>query len=127
MIRACIGFGVMAHKVDERILCKDAFEELLIGEELLGPLTVILSQKILFESRKMGTLWEVEGKPNFRPVVYNMGGPLFVWGWFYFFLGTCGVPAMMNIASPYAGLPKAVLPLYFNWRTVLAFAGNNGR
>ena len=90
---------------------------------LLGPLTVILSQKILFESRKMGTLWEQEGKPNFRPVVYNMGGPLFVWGWFYFFMGTCGIPAMMNTANPYAGVPKHVLPLFFNWRTVVAFAG----
>ena len=35
---------------------------------MLGPFTVILSQKILFESRKMGTLWEESGKPNFRPV-----------------------------------------------------------
>ena len=35
---------------------------------LLGPITVILSQKILFESRKMGTLWEESGKPNFHPV-----------------------------------------------------------
>ena len=90
---------------------------------LLGPLTVILSQKILFESRKMGTLWEEQGKPNFRPVVYNMGGPLFVWGWFYFWMGSCGVPALMNTASPYAGLPKTVLPLFFNWRTIVAFAG----
>ena len=35
---------------------------------MLGPFTVILSQKILFESRKMGTLWEESGKPNFHPV-----------------------------------------------------------
>ena len=37
---------------------------------LLGPFTVILSQKILFESRKMGTFWEVKGSPNFSPIVY---------------------------------------------------------
>ena len=35
---------------------------------MLGPFTIILSQKILFESRKMGTFWEGAGKPNFRPV-----------------------------------------------------------
>jgi hypothetical protein len=35
---------------------------------MLGPFTVIVSQKILFGSRKMGTLWEESGKPNFRPV-----------------------------------------------------------
>ena len=35
---------------------------------MLGPFTVILSQKILFGARKMGTLWEESGKPNFHPV-----------------------------------------------------------
>ena len=92
---------------------------------LLGPFTVILSQKILFESRKMGTLWEESGKPNFHPIVYNMGGPLFVWGWFYLFMGTCSVPGMMNLddlfAQPKSG--PAMLPLFLNLRTLVAFAG----
>jgi hypothetical protein len=35
---------------------------------MLGPFTVILSQKILFGARKMGTLWEATGTPNFHPV-----------------------------------------------------------
>eukprot|EP00959_Pyramimonas_sp_CCMP1952_P364907 7641409-Pyramimonas_sp.AAC.1 len=35
---------------------------------MLGPITVIISQKILFGSRKMGTLWETSGSPNFHPV-----------------------------------------------------------
>ena len=86
---------------------------------LLGPLTVILSQKILFESRKMGTLWEQEGKPNFRPVVYNMGGPLFVWGWFFFFMGICGVPSNRWTSA----LLELYVPIFFNWRTLVAFAG----
>ena len=86
---------------------------------LLGPLTVILSQKILFESRKMGTLWEEEGKPNFRPVVYNMGGPLFVWGWFLFFMGICGVPSNRWTSA----LLELYAPIFFNWRTLVAFAG----
>lgn len=39
---------------------------------MMGPFTIILSQKILFGARKMGTLWEESGKPNFHPIVYNM-------------------------------------------------------
>merc|ERR1719203_1240144 len=31
---------------------------------MLGPITIIMSQKILFGSRKMGTLWEESGKPT---------------------------------------------------------------
>ena len=84
---------------------------------MLGPFTVILSQKILFESRKMGTLWEESGKPNFHPIVYNMGGPLFVWGWFILFMGTSAVPGIMNLGDLYA-LPAGVLPLFLNWRTL---------
>ena len=92
---------------------------------LLGPFTVILSQKILFESRKMGTLWEGSGKPNFHPIVYNMGGPLFVWGWFFLFMGTCAYPASVKeddiYAQPESGHPT--IPLFLNWRTLIAFAG----
>ena len=91
---------------------------------MLGPFTVILSQKILFESRKMGTLWETSGKPNFNPIVYNMGGPLFVWGWFCLLMGTSGMPRMINLDDLYeqpGSLPK--LPLFLNWRTLIAFLG----
>lgn len=93
---------------------------------LLAPITIILSQQILFASRKMGTLWEQSGKPNFHPIVYNMGGPLFVMGWFLFWLGTSGVPAKnwpendlyqdIDGENPY-------IPLFLNWRTWLAFMG----
>merc|ERR1712045_1031800 len=55
---------------------------------MLGPVTIIMSQKILFSSRKMGTDWEASGKPNFHPIVYNMGGPLFVLGWFMLWVVT---------------------------------------
>ena len=92
---------------------------------ILGPITIILSQKILFESRKMGTLWETSGKPNFNPIVYNMGGPLFVWGWFCLILGTSGVPGIVNsddvYQQPESGAPT--LPLLLNWRTLTAFFG----
>ena len=89
---------------------------------MLGPFTVILSQKILFESRKMGTLWEESGKPNFHPIVYNMGGPLFVWGWFLLFMGISAVPGIMKLDGLYS-LPAGVIPLFLNWRTLTAFFG----
>ena len=74
---------------------------------MLGPITIIYSQKILFGARKMGTLWELSGKPNFHPIVYNMGGPLFVWGWFMLWLGTCGLPGVASPNNIY-GPPSAV-------------------
>jgi len=64
---------------------------------MFGPFTVILSQKILFGARKTGTFWDEKGTPNFNPIVYSMGGPLFVWGWFMFWIGTCGTPQLMGI------------------------------
>jgi len=94
---------------------------------MMGPFTVILSQKILFGARKMGTLWEASGKPNFHPIVYNMGGPLFVWGWFLFLLGTSGLPGKM--ASPDICIEKGApyyIPLFMNWRTLLAFVSGCG-
>jgi len=92
---------------------------------MLGPFTVILSQKILFEARKMGTLWEDSGKPNFHPIVYNMGGPLFVWGWFMLILGTSGIPVLMQADDIYAQPSSGpyLLPLFLNWRTLVAFVG----
>jgi hypothetical protein len=92
---------------------------------VLGPFTIILSQKILFGARKMGTLWEESGKSNFHPIVHNMGGPLFVWGWFFFFLGVAGIPEMIQMENIYAQPPSApfVLPLFLNLRTLVAFGG----
>lgn len=101
---------------------------------MLGPVTIIMSQKILFGSRKMGTEWEASGKPNFHPIVYNMGGPLFVLGWFLLWLGTSGVPAKYTaIPGEYLLYPKlhdlnddlssVYIPLFLNWRTWLSFMG----
>ncbi|KAL3922558.1 MAG: hypothetical protein SGILL_002143 [Bacillariaceae sp.] len=89
---------------------------------MLGPFTIILSQKILFGARKMGTLWEASGKPSFHPIVYNMGGPLFVWGWFFFFLGTSGIPDTVDVQANDINVAQ-ILPLFLNWRTLVAFVG----
>eukprot|EP00972_Heterocapsa_arctica_P019545 2885251-Heterocapsa_arctica.AAC.1 len=68
----------------------------------------------------MGTLWEESGKPNFHPIVYNMGGPLFVWGWFMLFIGTSGVPQMADALATniYPNLGRPYIPLFLNVRTL---------
>lgn len=95
---------------------------------LLGPITIIISQKILFGSRKMGTFWEESGRPNFRPIVYNMGGPLFVWGWFFFLLGQSGIPykvaPLVTIYPTYMDQEldeRPYIPLFCNVRTLISF------
>ena len=40
----------------------------------------------------MGDSWEQDAKPNPDAVVYNMGGPLFVFGWFLYLVGMAGTP-----------------------------------
>jgi hypothetical protein len=79
--------------------------------------------KILWKHRKMGDSWEQEGRPNPKPVVYNMGGPLFVLGWFLFWLGMAGSTASKS-ADELSG--AWFLPLYYNWRTFLAFSSGCG-
>ena len=114
---------------------------------MAGPLTVIVSQKILFGARKMGTFWETQGKPNFNPIVYNMGGPLFVWAWFLFWMGTCALPVSqlgsggglwgssgstdhaLAYATPGGGFYEsalATIPLFTNCRTLVAFVSGCG-
>jgi hypothetical protein len=90
---------------------------------MLGPITIVMSQKILFAARKMGTLWEQSGKPNFHPIVYNMGGPLFVFGWFMLWLGTSGIPGVADAANIYGNMPtpSPCLPLFLNLRTWVSF------
>ena len=84
----------------------------------LGAISIILSMKILWKNRKMGDTWEQEGKPNPNPVVYNMGGPLFVWGWFLFWVGMA--------ATPVAPATATALPIYLNVRSALAFFSGCG-
>ena len=48
---------------------------------------IVMSMKVLWKFRKMGDTWEKDGRPNPKPVVYNPGGPMFVFGWFLFWIG----------------------------------------
>mmetsp|Transcript_71582 Transcript_71582/g.128868 ORF Transcript_71582/g.128868 Transcript_71582/m.128868 type:complete len:521 (-) Transcript_71582:74-1636(-) len=94
---------------------------------MLGPVTIIVSQKELFGARKMGTLWEESGKPNFRPVVYNMGGPLFVWGWFMLWVATSGIPGKADGGDIYPDRGQTpYIPIFLNLRTLLCFIGGCG-
>lgn len=78
----------------------------------VGAVCIIMSMKLLWKYRKMGDSWEEKGQPNPNPVVYNMGGPLFVLGWFLFWVGMSGTTE---------GDIGSGLPIYFNARTALAF------
>lgn len=86
----------------------------------IGAICIIASMKILWKFRKMGDDWEKEGKPNPNPVVYNLGGPLFVFGWFLFWVGM----ASTTDTEEYGTVPG--LPLYFTLRTALAFLSGCG-
>lgn len=87
----------------------------------LGAVSIIASMKILWKNRKMGDTWEQEGKPNPNPVVYNMGGPLFVFGWFLFWVG---MNATADVSASAFAAPA--LPIYFTLRTALAFISGCG-
>jgi len=83
----------------------------------IGVVCIVMSMRILWKHRKMGDSWEQEGRPNPNPVVYNLGGPLFVFGWFLFWVG---------MASSTQGTLEHGIPFYFNWRTALAFFAGCG-
>ena len=83
----------------------------------LGMISIITSMKILWKNRKMGDTWEQEGKPNPNPVVYNMGGPLFVFGWFLFWIGMAATDQVKYSVG---------LPIYLTQRTALAFMSGCG-
>ncbi len=83
----------------------------------LGALCIIASMRILWKFRKMGDSWEQEGRPNPNPVVYNPGGPLFVFGWFLFWVG---------MVSTNQGTLENGIPIHFNLRTLLSFFAGCG-
>ena len=83
----------------------------------VGAVFIIMSMKILWKHRKMGDSWEREGRPNPKPVVYNPGGPLFIFGWFLFWVA---------MASTTPAVANGGLPIYLNLRTGLAFFAGCG-
>jgi hypothetical protein len=62
----------------------------------------------------MGRSFEVDGRPSESAVVYSFGGPLLVFGWFWFWMG-------LNVAS--ASPDAWYLPVYLTSRSTLSFVG----
>lgn len=83
----------------------------------IGMISIITSMKVLWKNRKMGDSWEQDGKPNPNPVVYNLGGPLFVLGWFFFWIGMAATDQVDSFSG---------LPLYLTARSALAFLSGCG-
>jgi len=83
----------------------------------IGMISIITSMKILWKNRKMGDTWEQEGRPNPNPVVYNLGGPLFVTGWFLFWIGMASTDQANGLSG---------LPIYITFRSALAFMSGCG-
>ena len=83
----------------------------------IGMISIITSMKILWKNRKMGDTWEQEGRPNPNPVVYNLGGPLFVTGWFLFWIGMASTDQTSGLSG---------LPIYLTLRSALAFMSGCG-
>lgn len=81
----------------------------------VGAICIIASMKVLWKYRKMGDSWEQQGEPNPNPVVYNIGGPLFVFGWFLFWFGTASTTTAAS-----------GIPLFFTYRSALAFCTGAG-
>ena len=82
-----------------------------------GMICIVVAMALLWKYRKMGTSWEETGEPNSRPVVYNLGGPLFVLGWLLFWIA---------IASTEPSTADGGLLLDFDWRTGLSFVAGFG-
>lgn len=79
---------------------------------IAGMLSIIMAMMMLWKYRKMGTSWEEDGVPNPNPVVYNLGGPMFVFGWFLFWVAA--------VSTKESGAGDVVLHL--DWRTAVTFA-----
>jgi len=84
---------------------------------VLGFMCIIASMRILWKFRKMGDTWEQEARPNSNPIVYNPGAPLFVFGWFLFWVG---------MTATDQGTLDNGIPFYFNLRTAMAFFAGCG-
>jgi hypothetical protein len=70
----------------------------------------------------MGDSWEQSGKPNPNPVVYNLGGPLFVFGFFLYWVGM----AATDDTEGWDETKLGGLPIYLNMRLATAMAAGCG-
>jgi hypothetical protein len=87
-----------------------------------GMVCIVASMKILWKFRKMGDSWEQSGKPNPNPIVYNLGGPLFVFGWFLYWVGMAATDGTEGWDETKLG----GLPIYLNLRLATAMTAGCG-
>ena len=105
-----LGLGIIL----EGILCGFIDPDAPWWPAPMGGVCIALAPLAIWKDRKMGMIWQHEAKANPNPILYNFGGPLLIFGWFWFFIGmnaTLGAPDYM------------FLPLYFSTRTFLAYLG----
>lgn len=82
----------------------------------LGAICIVAAQFCFWKNRKMGESWINSGRPNLDFVVCNGGGPLYVFGWFLFWLAFCALRGNDEWAL---GVPQ--IPIYASLRGCLAF------
>ncbi|KAL7564831.1 hypothetical protein ACA910_021087 [Epithemia clementina (nom. ined.)] len=80
----------------------------------LGGLCVAIAPLLLWRARLVGDIYDTEGRVNPKPVLYNFGGPLLVFGWFWFWIG-------MNCCFYYPGKWEAYVHIYSGFRMMLSF------
>jgi len=53
----------------------------------LGALAVAFAPMLLWKARLVGDTFDSEGRINPQPVLFNFGGPLLMFGWFWYWVG----------------------------------------
>lgn len=80
----------------------------------LGGLCIAVAPILLWQSRLVGDTFDSEGRLNPRPVLYNFGGPLLVFGWMCFWMG-------MNCCYYYPGKWEAYVCINSGMRMFSSF------
>lgn len=84
---------------------------------LVGAGSIAVAPNLLWFCRKRGDTYDRASVPNPRSVLYNIGGPLLVAGWFMFWV------AMNCMEDPYQEAVGKFLPVYWTSRTAVAYEG----
>lgn len=81
----------------------------------LGAFCVSAALHRLWKNRKMGESWMRNGRPNWNYVVCNGGGPLYVFGWFLFWLSFTAIRGDDD-----ATFYSSYIPIYMGLRGVFS-------
>lgn len=81
---------------------------------LVAGASIAIAPNLLWFCSKRGDTYDRAAVRNPRPVLYNVGGPLLVAGWFMFWVAMNCIEAIPD---------RRYLPLYWTSRTAVAFEG----